>query len=679
MTDLQPPDSRDEYEMLQPRSKKQRRRKHRSRTSKIRRYLRKIRWSYAALFTGAVIALLVVGMLVIATDAQNRVTNSWESLARVLDSVTTTPGTELTYTDFERLQSSLGEMDETLIRANNQTQLLRLTASLSPRYSATFTLLDAATETIQATQNILVGVEPTLFFLAGGDVEDSVVVQASSGERVVELLELGRGELLTAHEHLTTAQTLLDDLPLASVSADRLLLVRDLNNYLDQLRQINRTMLDAPNLLTTALGLDGTQSYLVLAQNSDELRPSGGYISTYGWLQVRNGRIYDYNYHATTATSPNPPPVNHSAEVNLPDWWISYGEPIYAAWDGSWYADFPATAQMAAWYYEQGDNPNAPVDGVIAIDMIGFEYLLAALESVIVPGYEVLVTPENFREVIYEIRAEGRADLEHKRFVAALYKQILTDWQNVDRAGGTAMLGALLRAAQEKHIMIFFTDALLQELVTTINLSGAQLPAQTHDYLLVAEANLGSKSNRSIARSLTYDVELEASGTLASRLTIAYDFPASVAEADPAVQPEHYNTLDYYNLLQVYIPVGSVLKEWDNLLGDPVVVETNTHTIFAGGTAVKYNMGERVQFSYTSAPGLDLVADLGPYRHYQLTVQKQPGTLAEPVTVQVSLPAETTLISAVPEPVATYSFERPVLEFRVNLLTDQQIDVIYEE
>ncbi|MFC1960836.1 DUF4012 domain-containing protein [Chloroflexota bacterium] len=679
MTDYQEQDSANDYDILQPRTEKLRRRRRRSRMSKIRRRLRKIRWHYVALFAVTVTALFVVGVLVIATDAQNRINTSWQSLARVLESVMTTPGTELTLTDFERLQSSLDEMNGTLSRANNQTRLLRPATALIPEYGVTFGLLDATEQAIQAAQNILLGAKPMLFFLAGGDVEEGVVVQASSGERVVELLELGRGEFLAAQQKLNEAQTILDDLSLAAVSADTLLLVRDLNDYLDQLQQINHTSLDAPALLTIALGLDGTQSYLVLAQNSDELRPSGGYISTYGWLQIRNGRIFDYDYHATTATTPNPPPTDRAEETELPDWWIHYGEPIYAAWDGSWYADFPATAQLSTWYYTAGDNPHAPVDGVIAIDMIGFEYILATLGSVVVPGYDEVVTAENFREVVYRVRAERETTLAHKRFVAALYKQILSDWQTVDRERGSALLGALLRAAQEKHIMLYFEDNNLQQLAETINLTGSQMPAQTHDYLMVADANLGSKSNHSIFRQLIYDVELESSGTLASRLTVAYDFPATVAAEDPAVKPEHYNTLDYYNLLQVFVPVGSVLKDWDNLMDEPTVVDTATHTIFVGNTAVEYNTGERFQFSYTSPPGVTRVADLGPYRHYRLALQKQPGMLAEPVTVQVSLPADAQLINAVPEPVATYSFERPVLEFRLNLLTDQWIDVIYAE
>ena len=63
-----------------------------------------------------------------------------------------------------------------------------------------------------------------------------------------------------------------------------------------------------PDLLTTALGLDNPQTYLVLSQNSDELRPSGGFLSTYGWLTISNGRVDNYDYSPSTTDSPHPPP-----------------------------------------------------------------------------------------------------------------------------------------------------------------------------------------------------------------------------------------------------------------------------------------------------------------------------------------------------------------------------------
>ena len=56
-------------------------------------------------------------------------------------------------------------------------------------------------------------------------------------------------------------------------------------------------------------------------------------------------------------------------------------------------------------YY--GDNPQSPVDGVIAIDLVGFEYILEGLGSIVVEDYNVEVSSDSFREKIYEIRANS--------------------------------------------------------------------------------------------------------------------------------------------------------------------------------------------------------------------------------------------------------------------------------
>src|SRR5690606_32900820 len=178
---------------------------------------------------------------------------------------------------------------------------------------------------------------------------------------------------LNADEHLRSAEAIVADLRLDNISPDLLVAVDGLIDHQRQVRDYNNLLLESPELLTVALGLDVPQSYLVLAANSDELRPSGGYISTYGWMTVRNGRIAAFDYRATTASSPNPPPAEMAEAIQMPPWWIQYARPIYAAWDSSWHADFPTTAAMAAWYYDNGGNPASPVNGVIGIDLVGFE------------------------------------------------------------------------------------------------------------------------------------------------------------------------------------------------------------------------------------------------------------------------------------------------------------------
>ncbi|MCZ7546958.1 MAG: hypothetical protein M5R40_27095 [Anaerolineae bacterium] len=282
----------------------------------------------------------------------------------------------------------------------------------------------------------------------------------------------------------------------------------------------------------------------------------------------------------------------------------------------------------------------------------------------------------NFRDVIYEVRAEGEGDLPHKRFLADLYRQILADWENIDRERSADLLGAVIRALQEKHIMLYFTDDQLNEAVNSLGWSGAQTPGVAHDYLLVADANLGNKSNRSVIRELTYDVEIKADGALQSRATVAYDYPATLAANDPAVKPGHYNFIDYVNLMQVFVPVGSRLTDTNNLSFAPHIIANDAHTIFVVQTEVQYNSGERFQFYYTTPP---LVERFGPYNRYRLLLQKQPGMIGGAASVQVKLPPGARVVNASPAPAASYSLDQPILEFRVDLVTDQWIEVIYTE
>lgn len=675
MTDFDAPDLTELAVQKPERRRSSRRRRRGPRfVRRWRKRLSFIRWHYIPLALVAIAAVLAVSVLVVTTDASNRVSASWVSLNRVLESLGDASGTDLTLTDFDRLRASVNEMITSLNSADRQTAFLRNFADINPEFTTTLIVLDAAQELALAAHNILTGMQPTLFFLAGGSEDETVVAQVSSGERVVELLRLGRGRFISAHENLTAAQSYLNQVELDAVSFDLLLMIEQMRNLLTELGDINNIVLGAPDLLTVALGLENTQTYIVLAQNSDEIRPSGGYVSTWGWMQVRDARITNFDYSPTTRTSPYPPAEDLQSEVQLPSWWIQYRNPVYAAWDGSWYADFPSTAEMAAWYYDAGNNPYSPVNGVLAIDIVGFEYILQGLGEVYVEGYNELVTPQNFREVVYAIRAE-ESDLAHKRFVAAVYRQILADWQTVDRERGAELVGTVLRALQERHIMLYFTGSEeLNNMVSTLGWSGAQTRPLNHDYLMVVDANQGNKSNRSIVRQLTYDIALQRDGTATGRLAVAYDYSAVVAANDPAVAPAHYNDIDYNNLLQVFVPPDTTLLDTDNLRSEPQTVTADGLTEFVVQTQVEYDSSERFLFSYETPV---VVERIGDYWHYRLLLQKQPGMQGEAVNVQVTLPPGSGMRRASPAPVATYSLERQVIEFRVVLTTDQWIEIIY--
>lgn len=634
----------------------------------------RMRWNAASMLLGVLI-IIVVAAAVVAFDSFNRVQTSIQDLQRVVALLGSKAGTELTLNDFDRLRVSVDATDSTLDDANKRLGFLQPFRSLNANLDTALDALNAAHELSSAAKQMLAGLQPTLFYMVQGEETEAVMTQASSGQRIIELLTVGQSGFVAANTHLQNAEVIIAELSPANIDPSLVGYIQDLTIYRDQLNEINNLLLEAPDFLETALGIDRERSYLVLSQNNDEIRPSGGYLSTWGWMTVRNGRVTEYDYSPTTVDSPTPPPPEMAAEVQVPDWWIRYGQPLYAAWDGSWYADFPSTANMAMWYYNSGENLHAPVDGVISIDITGFEYLIEAIGSVYVPEYDRTVDAHNFRSVVYEIRVEGHSN-DHKEFLSALYRQMFTKWQSasLDPAENQAVLGALLRAIQEKHVMMYFANESLNHAVELLGWTGRQLDGVGHDYLLIADANLGNKSNNSVLRSVTYDVDIQTDGTVLGRATINYDFSSRVAAEDPAVNPPYNGTRDYYTLTQLFVPAGTELTTTDNVGIMPTVVEQETHTLIVSQFAVPFDTSQRFQFNYHTS---QVVESLGELQRYRLLLQKQPGARTNIVNVQIMLPQDMELDSSNIAPATTYTIGRQIIEFRVSLNADQWIEVIF--
>jgi hypothetical protein len=651
-----------------------RRRRRRSPIKKVsRRVGRFLNWKFIVLVIFSGLAVYGVTTAVIVTDALGTVNDSLISVRRVVDQVGRNPG-EFGLNDFTRLQTSVNDLVRSLNIARNQTAVLRTFSSVNPEFAATLDALNTTEGLALAARDTLAGLEPTLFFMLGD--EQDLSSQVSSGERIVELLTIGRGRFQQSQNRLRTVGQQLIALPDTGLSPELLTSLTQIRSYYEQLVSANTLLLELPDLLTTALAVDETRSYLILSANSDELRPSGGYISTYGWMRIRNGRILDYDYSPTGVNSPNPPPAELAAEIAAPDWWLPFSDPIRTAWDGSWTPDFAQTAERAAWYYNNGRNPQSPVSGVIGIDLVGFEYILGAIGSVRVPGYNTVVTPANFRQLVYDIRAFGQGEEPHKAFVAAIFSEIFAAWQtgSYTQERSAQLLSATIRALTEKHLMLYFVDPQLNDVISQLGWAGQQDTGTGYDYLMVADSTLGNKSARSIIRQITYDVELMPDGSAQGRSTLTYDYPASVAVDDPAVDPEFHGQLDYFTLTQLYIPQGAQTVEESELVSSFQMIELDTRTLLTGYLYVPYNSGERFQFSY-STPGVS--SDFGDFQRYRLLIQKQPGTINDPVSVQITLPRGSSMVNSRPAPVATFWLEQQILEFRAELNVDQWIEVVY--
>jgi len=117
----------------------------------------------------------------------------------------------------------------------------------------------------------------------------------------------------------------------------------------------------------------GERVLLLLAQNSDELRATGGYISSFGILTLEDGVPVDFSLvdadRLEDWTKPHPEPPEPLREYMDIDLWVTR--------DGNWWPDFTRSAEAVADLYTL--NHDVPVDTVVAVDFAGAVRLLEAL------------------------------------------------------------------------------------------------------------------------------------------------------------------------------------------------------------------------------------------------------------------------------------------------------------
>ena len=168
-------------------------------------------------------------------------------------------------------------------------------------------------------------------------------------------------------------------------------------------------------LIPAVLGWDAPKRYLVLAQNPAELRPTGGFIGTYGIITFDKGRITERRFEDVFKLD-----VDREYEYVLPpealDGHLLGGQSWQLA-DANWSPDFPISAATARALYthESGDDR---IDGVIGLTTHAIDTLLVATGPVRVPLYGVTVRAgETTLVALQQTRQEPVPGVNRKAFL----------------------------------------------------------------------------------------------------------------------------------------------------------------------------------------------------------------------------------------------------------------------
>lgn len=640
------------------------------------------------IYLGCLLVALVVGWLIIKAGRMNtayRTVSQNLAFVQQAASAETPLPAELDPTEIESLLAETVAAMETL--HTEMTPFLPLTPHLGwvPVYGGDIQaapyLVSAGLDGVRAG-NVLASALSPVWAMQAEPKQDKVLAHL-----IVMLLQT-EPELETAGGLLTRAGQTLSAVDIETLSPPTAARVELLARYLDE----STIGVQGAKILPDLLGARAPRTYLLLTQNSDELRPSGGYINAAGHIVLAQGRIVEFvvqdSYAIDRLTNDYPWPPDPLYRYMGLDYWMLR--------DAGWSPDFPTAARTAMELYRMGQDIS--VDGVIALDQQAFPDILRATGPLRVEGERV--ASDNVIELMrrhwqpeWDESWDGEWWLNRKSFMMSLAEVVRLKFeQDFGSIDFLTLTTSLKEALAEKHIQLYLDDPAGESILAEKNWAGALRPA-TGDYLMVVDANVGyNKAGAVVDRHLAYRLDLAPDGSGQAGVTLTYRHQAPQRNATCSQAPRYNRVYEqnmvrcYWDYVRVIAPAGAKLLHGPDTVVDgryllrgqsttgEIDVELFGDDKVGWGQLFLLEPQETISLDYGYAlPQGTARVDDGRWV-YTLLLQKQPGTLETVADIILTLPEGMAPVESTPPP-----SDRQGRTLTYNLATriDQEIRVVY--
>lgn len=502
-----------------------------------------------------------------------------------------------------------------------------------------------------------------IFHHQEGNIEEAL-------KRIQIYLDQGYQELSFVESELQSGKQLNLDIT-TDMSQKLIHLTKELPLVRQKINQVRNVLPLVPSFIANS----SKKTYLLLFQNSSEIRPTGGFIGSYGLLTFEKGKLLDFSVEDI-----------YSADGQLKGF-VEPPEPIKEflgqnTWffrDSNWDPDFTVSAQRAEWFLNKTTNRN--VDGVIAVNLPAVKELLKATGPINLTDYNEEITAENLFE-----RAEYRSEIDFfpgstqkKDFLGALSREIFEKIKNSSASDVLKFAQSFEAGLTQKQLLIYLHDQQSQKLLLEQNWAGTIFDPYlgltdsrpvTTDYSYLVEANLGiNKANYFLKRNIKQQLTILKNKEILAVTTITYD-NQSPADAWPGGI--------YRTYLRDYIPQNSKLisvKVGDSKLDidkDIDLKAVNQKTILGFPVTVPVKNTLDVEITYRLPEPLNLKNNQG---RLALVIPKQPGIINDTVEAIVNYPSFLTVAAVNPQALSSPQ----VVTFNSDMTTDNVFTIDFVE
>jgi hypothetical protein len=305
-------------------------------------------------------------------------------------------------------------------------------------------------------------------------------------------------------------------------------------------------------LIKEMLGNKKSQRYLLIFQNNSEMRATGGFIGSYGILDIENGQIK--NLFIDDIFNPD----GQLKEKIVPPMPIQKISSAWSMHDANWFADFPTSAKKIALFYEK--TGGSTVDGVISMTPEVIKDLLEITGQIEMPEYKTTITKDNFIsqtqnqvESLYN-KDENRPKQIISDLTPILIEKLFKSTDQNQLESTIKLIGSTEDAFREKHILIYHRNENIEQMLQKRGWGGEIIQTEG-DYLSVVNSNInGYKTDAVIEENISLRTDILTDGSLVNTLTIKRKHLGGDSEYD------WYNRVNA-DYMRVYVPKGSILLE----------------------------------------------------------------------------------------------------------------------
>lgn len=390
--------------------------------------------------------------------------------------------------------------------------------------------------------------------------------------------------------------------------------------------------------------------YLLIFQNSNEMRPTGGFLEYYGVLDMQDGQIKSFFIDDT---------LNFDGQIDIKVIPPRPVQKIATGWslhDSNWFSDFPTSAEKAIWFYEGANDRK--VDGIISFSPQAVSRILAITGSVNIADGEMEISGDNFQGIVWR-KAQDSFDsvLASPRdlfidfilkFIQKVESQHTEKWRDITNV--------FLRALEEKHILMYFVNEDAQNFILQQGWGG-QMRQVEGDFLNIVSSYFNTNKNSDVINEvITHGAEIQTDGSIIDTVAITWKRRGN------NIYNGWLDDNEIFNYVRLYAPPKSELLEvsgntiykyapsfdYDKygFQKDPDVYEIESNMrLHPSGTEIFNESGKTVFGNWARiAPDKSVTVSYKyklPFKvdnNYSLTVQKQSGSVGSGFSSRVSLP-----------------------------------------